>query len=37
MDERIGVSEVVEEFVAQSAALVCAWDETGYVEEFDGD
>ena len=36
MYQSVGVSQVVEKLVAQSFALVCAGDETGYVEQFDG-
>jgi hypothetical protein len=31
------MSQIVEEFVSEAAALMCAWYETGDVEEFDGD
>lgn len=37
MNERIRVSEVVEELVAETFALVCTGYETGYVEKFNWD
>ena len=30
------MSEIVQKFVAQTPALMCAWDESGYVEKLDG-
>ena len=37
VDDGVGVGQLVQKLVAQSAALVGTGDESGHVEEFDGD
>ncbi len=37
VDDGVRVRQLVEELIAEAAALVRAGDESGYVDEFDGD
>jgi len=37
VNERVSLTKVVEEFVAETSTLMRFWDETGDIEEFDRD